>query len=75
MRKLVIAMTFKDLKKIVATNNNQQQQQPQTTLFSSRVWEKPFWIWNNEEPKVADIITNGDLSIFYFTSPAIILPL
>jgi hypothetical protein len=50
-------VTFKDLRKIVATNNNQQQQ---TTLFSSRVWNKPFWIWNIKEHKVADIITNGD---------------
>jgi hypothetical protein len=52
-------MTFKDLKKIVATSSSQQQQQ-QTTIFSSRAWEKPFWIWNIEEHKLADIITNGD---------------
>jgi hypothetical protein len=58
MRKLVIAMTFKDLKKIVATGTTHQQQQ--TTLFSSRIWDKPFWIWNIKEHKVADIITNGD---------------
>jgi hypothetical protein len=58
MRKSVLAMTFKDLRKIVATSNNQQQQQ--TTLFSSRVCDKPFWIWNIEEHKVADIIMNGD---------------
>jgi hypothetical protein len=49
-------MTFRDLKKIVATSNNRQQQ---TTLFSSRVWNKPFWIWDIEEHKVVDIITNG----------------
>jgi hypothetical protein len=49
------------LRKIVATSNNQQQQQRlQTTLFSSRVLDKPFWIWNIEEHKVADIITDGD---------------
>jgi hypothetical protein len=53
-------MTFKDLKKIVAANSGQQQQLKQTTLFSSRVYGKPFWIWNIEEHKVADIITNGD---------------
>jgi hypothetical protein len=46
-------MTFKDLRKIVATSSNEQQQ---TTLFSSRVWYKPFWIWNTEEHKVADHI-------------------
>jgi hypothetical protein len=59
MGKLV---TFKDLRKIIAGSNQQQQQQQQqqTTLFSSRVWNKPFWIWNVEEHKVADIITNGD---------------
>jgi hypothetical protein len=43
-------MTFKDPKKIIATSNNQQQQQ-QITLFSSGVWNKPFWIWNIEEHK------------------------
>jgi hypothetical protein len=53
-------MTFKDLKKIVAANSGQQQQLKQTILFSSRVWNNPFWIWNIEEHKAADIITNGD---------------
>jgi hypothetical protein len=55
-------MTFKDLRKIIAISSQQQQglQQQQTTPFSSRVWNKPFWIWNVEEHKVADIITNGD---------------
>jgi hypothetical protein len=58
MRKLLLAMTFKDLRKIVATTSkNQQQQQKQTT---SKVSNKPFWIWNIEEHKVADVITNGD---------------
>jgi hypothetical protein len=55
MRKLAITMTFKDLRKIVTTSNNNQRQQ-QTTLFS-RVSNKPFWIWDIEEHKVADIIT------------------
>jgi hypothetical protein len=41
-------------------SNNQEQQQQQTTLFSSRVSDKPFWIWNIEEHKSADIITNGE---------------
>jgi hypothetical protein len=58
MGKLVIVMTFKDLRKIVATSNIQQQQQ--TILFSNRVSNRPFWIWNIEEHKVADILTNGD---------------
>jgi hypothetical protein len=58
MEKLLTVMTFKDLRKIVATSNNQQQQQ--IKLFSSRVWNKPFWIWNIEEHRIADVITNGD---------------
>jgi hypothetical protein len=58
-------MTFKDLKKIVATRSSQQQQQ--TTLFSSRVLEKPFWIWNIKEHKIADIITNGDCCFNHIT--------
>jgi hypothetical protein len=57
---VVIAMTFKDLRKIVATNSNQRQQLKQTTLFSSRVRDKPFWIWSIKEHKIADIITSGD---------------
>jgi hypothetical protein len=36
--------------------SNQQQQQQQTTLFSNIKCDKPFWIWNIEEHKVADII-------------------
>jgi hypothetical protein len=28
-------------------------------LFSSRVYDKPFWTWNIED-QVADLITNGD---------------
>jgi hypothetical protein len=58
MENLIIAMTFRDFKKIVATNSNSREQQ--ITLFSCRVLNKPFWIWNIEEHKVADIITNGD---------------
>ncbi len=41
-------------------NRSNIQQQQQTTLFSSKVWNKPVWIWNIKEPKVADIITCGD---------------
>jgi hypothetical protein len=40
-------------------NRSNKQQQQQTTLFSSKVWNKPFWIWNIKEHKAADIITNG----------------
>jgi hypothetical protein len=56
MRKLVTAMTFKDLRKIITVSSIQQQNQ--TTIFSSR--DKQFWIWNTEEHKVVDTITNGD---------------
>lgn len=59
MKKLVIAMTFKDLRKFVPTNSSQQGRQQQITLFSSRVCDKPFWTWNIED-QVADLITNGD---------------
>jgi hypothetical protein len=51
-------LTFKELKKIVTPFNNSQEQQ-QTTLFSSRILNKPFWIWNVQEHKAADILTNG----------------
>jgi hypothetical protein len=53
-------LTFKDLKKIVSISNNQQQHQPQTSLFSNRALNKPFWIWDIEQHKVADILANGD---------------
>jgi primosomal protein N' len=43
----------------VSANSNYHLFQ-QTTLISNRVCNKPFWIWNIEEHKVADIITNGD---------------
>ena len=52
-------MTFKELRKIVSPLNNSEQGQ-QTTLFSSRVWNKPFWIWNIEDHKVTDIKTDGN---------------
>ena len=35
------------------------QEQQQTTIFSSRILNKPFWIWNIKEHKAADILTNG----------------
>ena len=34
--------------------------QQQATLFSSRIRNKSFWIWNIEDHKLADIITKGD---------------
>ena len=52
-------LTFKELKKIVAPHNNSQQKQETTKLLANRMLNKPFWIWNIEEHKVADILTNG----------------
>jgi hypothetical protein len=52
------ALTFKELRKIVTSFNTNQQQET-TTLFTSRILNKPFWMWNTEEHKAADILTNG----------------
>ena len=51
-------MTFKELRKIVTPLKYNQEQQ-QTTLFSSRILNKPFWIWNIKEHKAVDILTTG----------------
>ena len=47
-------MTFKDLKKRVSLEAVQQQ----SKLFE-RLQNKPFWIWNVEDHRKEDIITNG----------------
>jgi len=52
-------LTFKELRKIVTPLSNSQQQQ-QTALFSTRTLNKPFWVWDIEEHRAADILTNGD---------------
>lgn len=52
-------MTFKDLKKILNKQQEQQQGLQQTTLFSNRIWNKSFWIWNIEQHKAAGVLTNG----------------
>jgi hypothetical protein len=51
-------LTFKELRKIVTPLKYSQEQQ-HTTLFSSRILNKPFWIWDIKEHKAADILTNG----------------
>jgi hypothetical protein len=51
---------FKENCSYKQSSQQQQKQQKQTTLFSSRVSSEPFWIWNIEETKVADIVKNGD---------------
>jgi hypothetical protein len=48
-------VTFKDLKKRVSLEVAQQQ----SSAFK-RLQNKPFWIWNIEEHRQADIGTNGD---------------
>jgi hypothetical protein len=48
-------LTFKDLKKRVSLEITQEQ----SRLFE-RLQNKPFWIWNIEEHKHQDLITNGD---------------
>ncbi len=51
-------LTFKELRKIVIPLNNSQEQQ-QTKLFSNRILNKPFWVWDTEQHKTEDILTNG----------------
>lgn len=53
-------LTFKELRKIVAPLHSNSQQQETTTVFANRMLNKPFWMWNVEEHKAADILTNGD---------------
>ena len=48
-------MTFKDLKKRVSLELPQQQYR----LFE-RLQNKPFWIWDIEDHRKADFLTNGD---------------
>jgi hypothetical protein len=47
-------VTFKDLKKRVSLEVSQEQ----LVLFY-RLQDKPFWIWNVQEHKQEDVITNG----------------
>jgi hypothetical protein len=48
-------VTFKDLKKRVSTLETTQEHKA-----LERLCNKPFWIWNAEEHKRADIKTDGD---------------
>ncbi len=47
-------LTFKDLKKKVSLVTQRQNK------FFERLQNKPFWIWNIDEHKLKDVITNGD---------------
>ncbi|MFL6377140.1 MAG: hypothetical protein ACJ72R_06725 [Nitrososphaeraceae archaeon] len=48
-------LTFKDLKKRISLEIAEQR----TEVFG-RLLNKPFWIWNIEEHKQEDIMTNGN---------------
>jgi hypothetical protein len=50
-------VTFKELKKRVSIGLEVTLQQ---SKLSERLLNKPFWIWNTDEHKQADIRTNGD---------------
>ena len=53
---MTVAPLFKDLHKLVL----QQQQAKARNELYDRLINKPFWIWNKEEHKQADIDTDGD---------------
>ncbi len=46
---------FKDLQRLV-----QSQSGPEQSQLLQRLRDKPFWIWNKEQHKQADIRTKGD---------------
>jgi hypothetical protein len=50
-------VTFKDLKKRVSITHEAQQQ----SRFFDRLANKPFWIWNIEEHKLADLQSIEDV--------------
>jgi hypothetical protein len=51
-------VTFKDLQKIVGQQLDYDN--PEIQKLLARLKDKPFWIWNEEEHKQADIENNGD---------------
>lgn len=53
---MTIAIGFKDLQKLVSA---QQQDKARNELYD-RLINKPFWIWDREQHKQADIDTDGD---------------
>jgi hypothetical protein len=56
-------MTFKDLKKRVSLETAEQQ----SRLFE-RLQNKPFWIWDQLQHKLQDILTNGDCCFNHIVS-------
>jgi Terminase RNaseH-like domain len=52
----VATIVFKDLHKLVS---NSRQENTRKELFQ-RLRNKPFWFWNIEEHRKADVLTNGD---------------
>ena|SRR5215831_7076919 len=51
---IVLALTFKDLKKRATLQTAQESR------MLDRLRNKPFWIWDIEQHKHEDIVTNGD---------------
>ena len=47
------------LMKVIIVSSQPHGLHQQTTLFSSKILNKPFWIWDIKEHKEADILTNG----------------
>jgi hypothetical protein len=50
-----VAIVFKDLQKLVSKS----QQENITKELFQRLQGKPFWIWDQQQHKLEDIITNG----------------
>jgi hypothetical protein len=50
-------LTFKELKKRVSLETTQQQSK---LILFERLLNKSFWIWDQQQHKLEDIITNGD---------------
>jgi hypothetical protein len=50
-----INVTFKDLKKRVSLETAEQQ-----SRLTDRLQNKPFWIWDKQQPKQEDVKTDGD---------------
>jgi hypothetical protein len=51
-------VTFKDLQKIVGQQLDKDN--PELQKLLARLRDKPFWIWDEEEHKKADVENNGD---------------
>jgi hypothetical protein len=59
-------VTFKDLQKVVQSQSNDQDF---TIDLQSRLQNKPFWIFNQEEHKQEYIRTNGQCCFWHILKP------